>query len=152
MPLRPGVAITSLSSIVDHGMKNLKIIPVGLKYSHANMFRSLLTIEYAKPTIIDKTLIEEYKLDRRSACNKLMAQVESEMRSVMHTAPTHQEKRDIALARKLILPTPEEDIYTKKEIVCFEQTLYSSYPKKNWCDCSNVNDKNQITEKNACRK
>jgi len=136
MPLRPGAAITGLSAIVDYGIEDLKIIPVGLKYSHQNLFRARATVEYKEPTKIDPSLIEEYKMDRRSACTKLMNQIENEMRSVMHTAPSHQEKRDIALARKLILPTPEESSFTRKEIVDFEQTLYTSYRNLNSEKCN----------------
>ena len=126
--LKPGVALACLGA-AEQGITNLKVIACGVKYSHPNLWRSRLTVEYSTPMEVDTNLVSEFKSNKKSAISKFLAQVKEKMESVMHHAPSYKEKRNIALARKLMIPRPEEHFHPDQNLIDFEQNLYNAYNK-----------------------
>lgn len=54
----------------------INVIGCGLKYFKPYQFRSKAIIEFSEPYEIPQELFEEYKIDKKSACSKLLKNVE----------------------------------------------------------------------------
>ncbi len=60
LPLKPGAAIMALSTLYEHPLLPLSIIPCGLNYFNADKFRSRAVIEYGPPIQIKPEWVEQF--------------------------------------------------------------------------------------------
>jgi glycerol-3-phosphate O-acyltransferase/dihydroxyacetone phosphate acyltransferase len=74
-----------------------------------------VVIEYGEPIRIDKSLVQQYKEDKRKACQDLLGKVEEGMRSVIVTAPDYDTLKLIHTARRLHSRHPSYDTNTKSK-------------------------------------
>jgi len=86
-----------------------------------------MILEFSSPFTVDSALVTEYEKDKRTACSKLLLQVEAKLRSVTFTAPNFKELRSIYLARKLYLPSSKENEYTDVEINDLYKRFFKGY-------------------------
>jgi len=117
----------ALGAMSAHKDVKVKVVACGLKYFHPNRFRSKMILEFSTPFTVDSSLVTEYEIDKRSACSKLLLQIETKLRSVTFTAPNFKELRSIYLARKLYLPSTEEKEFTEVEINELYKRFFKGY-------------------------
>lgn len=127
LPLKVGVAIMALGAMSKHKDLKVSVVACGLKYFHPNKFRSRMILEFSSPFSVDSALVTEYDIDKRSACSKLLTQIENKLRGVTFTAPSFQELRSIYLARRLYLPTSKEKDYSEEEINELYKRFFKGY-------------------------
>ena len=81
--LKKGICRVAFQSDEATGFSlNIKIIPVGLEYSHYARFRQVLTVAYGKPVEVSE-FHELYKISPERALNELRAKLSDEMKSNM---------------------------------------------------------------------
>lgn len=102
LPLKPGVALMALCSLLD-GAEDVVILPVGLIGNLRND-QSYATICYGNAITITKEDIEEFQVDRRAIVNKILGQIETELKHCMITAPSIRVKGWIDLCGTLYPP------------------------------------------------
>jgi glycerol-3-phosphate O-acyltransferase/dihydroxyacetone phosphate acyltransferase len=103
LPLKVGIALIGYSALEKDGL-NIPIVPVGLNYFRAHRWRGKAVVEYGKPTMINPATLDDYKAGgerKRQACNKLLENIESAMRSVIVSAPDYETLETIHTARRL---------------------------------------------------
>ncbi|TDH72322.1 hypothetical protein CCR75_002664 [Bremia lactucae] len=100
LPLKAGVAIMALG-IKDKYNINVPVVPVGLNYFRGHRFRGRVTVEFGTPITVDQALMENYRKDKRTACNTFLHRVEDSMRSVIVTTPTYGVMQEVLTARRL---------------------------------------------------
>jgi glycerol-3-phosphate O-acyltransferase/dihydroxyacetone phosphate acyltransferase len=67
-------------------------MPSGLKYFKQHEFRSRAVIEYGRPYMPSKKLVELYKSgEKRKAVAIMLKDLQERMREVMMTAPSYNE-------------------------------------------------------------
>lgn len=83
------------------------IVPCGLNYFQGHRFRGSVLVQFGRPYLIPKSLVELYnqKDQRRRACNMLLQIVKSNLETVITTAPNHEHLQNIKLTRKLYQPS-----------------------------------------------
>ena len=94
LPLKSGVALMCLSSMAQHSDLNVKIVPVGLNYFHADKFRSKAVIEYGPSISIDRSLVEDFMQggeSKRNAVDSFMNLVHEHLKQVTLTAPSYEQ-------------------------------------------------------------
>ncbi|KAJ3254118.1 hypothetical protein HK103_007506 [Boothiomyces macroporosus] len=85
LPLKAGVAIMALETLVKFPGTKLKIVPVGLHYFHADKFRSRAVIEYGEQIEIPLELVDQYKNgghEKRQAIGLLMDTIQVHLKSL----------------------------------------------------------------------
>jgi len=108
--LKAGIAMMALDAMVDWKKKtgeykNVKILPVGLNYFKREEFRSEVIIEFGKAFVVPSEWSDEYLVNKRETSEKLLKEVEFQMKSVVSLrAPTYEELRAILLLRKIYIP------------------------------------------------
>jgi 1-acyl-sn-glycerol-3-phosphate acyltransferase len=81
--LKKGICRVAFQSDEATGFNlKIKIIPVGIEYSHYTRFRQVLTVSYGKPIEVSE-YHELYKESPERALNELRSRLSEEMRSVM---------------------------------------------------------------------
>jgi len=74
--IQKGVSRIAFQAEEESGFNlSLKIVPVGINFSHYTSFRSIIMINYGKPIEI-KDLLEEYKTNPNSAHNQVRERIE----------------------------------------------------------------------------
>ena len=107
LQLKPGVAYFALEAMAFHGVKNLKIISCGFNYYSRDVFRSDLVLEFGKPHEIQEQLVKIFKENKKHAVDIFMKIVESQMKSVILTAPTYNEYTFTKMLGNLYVPIEE---------------------------------------------
>ena len=107
LQLKPGVAYFALEAMAFYGVKNLKIISCGFNYYSRDVFRSDLVLEFGKPHEIQEQLVKIFKENKKHAVDIFMKIVESQMKSVILTAPTYNEYTFTKMLGNLYVPIEE---------------------------------------------
>ncbi|KAK4219921.1 glycerol-3-phosphate O-acyltransferase 1 [Rhypophila decipiens] len=106
LPLKAGVAIMALGTLVEAPDCGLKIVPVGMNYFHAHKFRSRAVIEFGPPLEVPAKFVEMYKNNqRRDAIGGVLDMVHSALNAVTVSAPDYDTLMTIQAARRLYNPT-----------------------------------------------
>ena len=91
IPFKPGIAIMALACIEKTGQVP-QIIPSGIKYFKRHEFRSRCVIEYGRPYIPSKKMVDLYtKGEKRNAIALMLKELEVRMHEVTMTAPSYNE-------------------------------------------------------------
>ncbi|KAJ3214891.1 hypothetical protein HDU67_001093 [Dinochytrium kinnereticum] len=118
LPLKPGVAMMALGAMAEHEGLDVKVVPCGLNYFHADKFRSRGVIEFGDPIDIPAEYVKKYReggTDRRVAVGSLLDDIFKGLKSVAVTAPDYETLMVLQAARRLYKP-----IHTKLSL---DQTL-----------------------------
>ena len=113
LELKPGVAYIALEAMANYGIKGIKLISCGFSYFNRDEFRSDLILEFGIPFEIPESLGEAFKTNKDGAINLFLKIVETQMRSVILTAPNYKEYMLVKMLRDLYIPsdiqlTPEK--------------------------------------------
>lgn len=104
LPLKAGVAMMALGSMVNDPSAKVKIVPTGLSYFHAHMFRSRCVMEFGTPIDISEELVEMFKAggeQKRTAVSQLMNVIEQGLHTVTLGAPDFETLMVTQAARRL---------------------------------------------------
>ena len=104
LKLKPGVAYIALEAMANYGVKNIKLISCGLSYFSRDEFRSDLILKFGIPIEIPESLANTFKVNKKQAIDLLLKVVETQMKSIILTAPTYQEYMLIRMLRNLYVP------------------------------------------------
>ncbi|KAI8818554.1 uncharacterized protein EV422DRAFT_498745 [Fimicolochytrium jonesii] len=107
LPLKAGVAMMALGTMAKDPSVNVKIIPVGLNYFHADKFRSRAVIEFGDPLHISPDLVQKYKnggADKRTAIGTLLDTIFGSLTSITTTAPDYDTLMVVQAMRRLYKP------------------------------------------------
>ena len=104
LQLKPGVAYIALEAMANYGIKNIKLISCGFSYFSRDEFRSDLVLEFGIPFEIPEYLGDTFKVDKKKAIDMVLKIVETQMKSVILTAPTYKEYMFIKMLRNLYIP------------------------------------------------
>lgn len=88
---------------------NIKIIPVGLEFSHYTRYRQVLTVAFGKPIEISE-FYEVYKKSHDIAMNKLKKRLSDEMKKVMVHIESVEDYEAIDELRSLINGQHSDDV------------------------------------------
>lgn len=111
LPLKPGVAMMALGAMAEHADLNVKIVPCGLNYFHADKFRSRVVIEFGDPMDVPADLVAMYKAGgpgKRIATGKLLDQILLGIKAVTVRAPDYDTLMVIQAVRRLYQPVQTE--------------------------------------------
>ena len=108
LKLKPGVAYIALEAMANYGVKNIKLISCGLSYFSRDEFRSDLILKFGIPIEIPESLANTFKVNKKQAIDLLLKVVETQMKSIILTAPTYQEYMLIKMLRNLYVPNHME--------------------------------------------
>ena len=103
LPLKIGISLIAYSALEKDGL-NVPIVPVGLSYFRAHRWRGRAVVEYGRPFFIDPSTLDDFKAGgsrRRAVCSNLLEEVETNMRSVIVSAPDYETLELIHTARRL---------------------------------------------------
>jgi glycerol-3-phosphate O-acyltransferase / dihydroxyacetone phosphate acyltransferase len=103
LPLKIGISLIAYSALEKDGL-NVPIVPVGLSYFRAHRWRGRAVVEYGRPFYIDPSTIDDFKAGgnkRHAVCSALLEEVETNMRSVIVSAPDYETLELIHTARRL---------------------------------------------------
>ncbi|MDX1651292.1 MAG: lysophospholipid acyltransferase family protein [Brumimicrobium sp.] len=90
--LKTGTARIALETeLLNQGNLGLKVVAVGINYSHPEKFRSNILVDIDKPRGVTDYL-EEYKKEGISAARKLTAQFRTRLEHVLLTTETQEEE------------------------------------------------------------
>ena len=104
LKLKPGVAYIALEAMANYGVKNIKLISCGLSYFSRDEFRSDLILKFGISIEIPESLANTFKVNKKQAIDLLLKVVETQMKSIILTAPTYQEYMLIKMLRNLYVP------------------------------------------------
>lgn len=105
LPLKAGVAIMALGTLVDAPNCGLKIVPVGMNYFHAHKFRSRAVIEFGSPFEIPNELVDMYRNgQRRDAIAQVLDMIQPALQAVTVSTPDYDTLMLISAARRLYNP------------------------------------------------
>ncbi|KAI9144878.1 hypothetical protein BKA69DRAFT_1025347 [Paraphysoderma sedebokerense] len=107
LPLKAGATIMALGAMAANPTLDVKVVPVGLSYFHADKFRSRAVVEYGDPISIPKELVEKYKnggQDKRNACSALLETIHAGLKAVTVTAPDYGTLMVVQAVRRLYRP------------------------------------------------
>ena len=121
LQLKPGVAYIALEALENYGIKNLKIISCGFTYFNREEFRSDLVLEFGIPYEIPEYLGDLFKVDKKKAIDIVLRIAESQMKSVILTAPSYKEYMFIKMLSNLYIPSdielsPEKTINLERRV------------------------------------
>ncbi len=103
LPLKIGISLIAYSALEKDGL-NVHIVPVGLSYFRAHRWRGRAVVEYGRPFTIDPATLDDFKAGgskRHVVCSNLLEEVETNMRSVIVSAPDYETLELIHTARRL---------------------------------------------------
>lgn len=108
--LKKGICRLAFQSDEATGFKlNLKIIPVGIEYTHYNRYRQVLTVVYGKPVEVSE-FYELYKVSPERALNELRAKLSDEMKKNMIHIESEEDYEAIDELRSMINGKFSDDI------------------------------------------
>ena len=108
LQLKPGVAYIALEAMANHGVKNIKLLSCGFSYFSRDQFHSDLVLEFGIPFEIPESFGETFKVNKRQAIDLVLKIVETQMKSVILTAPTYKEYMFIKMLCNLYIPSNVE--------------------------------------------
>ncbi|KAI8976536.1 hypothetical protein BDB01DRAFT_803293 [Pilobolus umbonatus] len=114
LPFKAGVTIMALGAMANYPDLDVKIVPCGLNYFHADRFRSRAVIEFGNPMSIPKDLVEKFKRggsDKREACSSLLDDIFYALKSVTVNTPNEQTLMVIQAARRLYRPVAHRKLH-----------------------------------------
>ena len=114
LQLKPGVAYIALEAMANYGIKNIKLLSCGFSYYNRDEFRSDLVLEFGVPYEIPESLGETFRVNKKQAIDLLLKVVETQMKSVIITAPTYNEYMFIKMLTNLYIPEDCEISIEKK--------------------------------------
>ena len=94
--------------MANYGIKNIKILSCGFSYFNREEFRSDLVLEFGIPYKIPEYLAETFRVDKKKAIDIVLKIVESQMKSVILTAPNYKEYMFIKMLKNLYIPSDME--------------------------------------------
>ncbi|KAL7069198.1 putative glycerol-3-phosphate acyltransferase protein [Cryptosporidium serpentis] len=103
LPLKPGVAVMALTSVLE-GAEDLLIVPVGLNYYEPYKALSSAVVEIGQPIPVTVELAQEYESNPSDAVKKLLDTVEKGMKSVFVSARDYTTLTCIRLCVQLYAP------------------------------------------------
>lgn len=95
LPLKPGVSIMALGSMLKFPNLKVNVIGCGLKYFKPHKFWSKAIIEFSEPYEIPQELVDLYKVDKKEACGQLLKWIERKMMEVTLHADNYSELKSI---------------------------------------------------------
>ena len=105
LQLKPGVAYIALEAMANYGIKGIKILSCGITYYSRDVFRSDLVLDFGIPFELPESLANTFKVNKKQAIDLLLKIVETQMRSVILTAPTYKEYMFFKMLRNLYIPS-----------------------------------------------
>lgn len=108
LPIKAGVAIMALGAMDAHPHLQVRIVPCGLNYFRGHRFRSRVIVEFGPSILIERSLAEQYKTDKRGATATLLAQVEQSLRGAVVNVPDYNTLVAIHTARRMYTPKNTE--------------------------------------------
>ena len=105
LQLKPGVAYIALEAMANYGIKGIKILSCGITYYSRDVFRSDLVLDFGIPFELPESLANTFKVNKKQAIDLLLKIVETQMRSVILTAPTYKEYMLFKMLRNLYIPS-----------------------------------------------
>jgi 1-acyl-sn-glycerol-3-phosphate acyltransferase len=133
--LKKGICRVAFQSEEATGFKlNLKIVPVGLEYSHYSRYRQVLTVIYGKPIEVSE-FNESYKENPEKALNELRSRLSDEMKDNMIHIGTDEDYEAVDELRNLINGRFSDDITFPKllrdrELIAKLNLLQKSRPEE----------------------
>lgn len=135
LPLKIGISLIAYSALEKDGL-NVPIVPVGLSYFRAHRWRGRAVVEYGRPFYIDSSTLDDFKAGgskRRAVCNNLLEEVETNMRSVIVSAPDYETLELIHTARRLYqrkrvrsMETMERQNMTRRFVEGYKRLLWKT--------------------------
>ena len=132
LPLKIGISLIAYSALEKDGL-NVPIVPVGLSYFRAHRWRGRAVVEYGRPFTIDPATLDDFKAGgskRRAVCSNLLEEVETNMRSVIVSAPDYETLELIHTARRLyqrksvrVMETIERQNMTRRFVEGYKRLL-----------------------------
>ncbi|CAO3649521.1 unnamed protein product [Cunninghamella echinulata] len=107
LPLKAGFAVMALGAMAEYPDLDIKIIPVGMNYFHAHLFRSRAVLSFGQPISISKETVERFKMggdEKRESITKLLDQADEAFKTVTTSAPDYNTLMVIQAARRLYTP------------------------------------------------
>ncbi|CAO3607600.1 unnamed protein product [Cunninghamella blakesleeana] len=107
LPLKAGFAVMALGAMAEHPDLDIKIVPVGMNYFHAHLFRSRAVLSFGQPISIDKKTVEQFKMggeEKRQSITRLLDQADEAFKTVTTSAPDYDTLMVIQAARRLYTP------------------------------------------------
>jgi 1-acyl-sn-glycerol-3-phosphate acyltransferase len=114
--LKKGICRVAFQSeeATDYSL-NIKIVPVGLEFSHYTRFRQVLTVAYGKPIEVSE-FVEHYKTSPERALNELREKLSSEMKGNMVHIDSEEDYEAIDELRSIINGKFSDDVKFPKFI------------------------------------
>ena len=108
--LKKGICRVAFQSeeATDYSL-NIKIIPVGLEFSHYQRFRQVLTVAYGKPIEVSQ-FVDQYKKSPERALNALREKLSSEMKRIMIHIASEEDYEAIDELRSIINGKFSDDV------------------------------------------
>jgi 1-acyl-sn-glycerol-3-phosphate acyltransferase len=100
--LKKGICRIAFSAeeINDYNL-NIRLIPVGLEFSHYYRFRQVLTVVYGKPIEVSE-YVETYKVNQAKAQNDLRDRLSDEMKKLMVHIETEDDYEAVDELRSIV--------------------------------------------------
>jgi 1-acyl-sn-glycerol-3-phosphate acyltransferase len=92
---------------------NIKIVPVGLEFSHYSRIRQVLTVVYGKPIEL-KDFYDSYSKNQQRAMNELKEKLSQEMQKIMVIIESDEDYEAIDELRSIVNGKYSDDISTPK--------------------------------------
>jgi len=101
LPLKVGIAIMALGARA-RGIP-VKLLPIGINYFAAHVFRSKVFVDVGQPIIICGELVEMFQTEegKREACARLLADIQQALDFTCLTAPDFDTLKVIRTARRM---------------------------------------------------
>jgi glycerol-3-phosphate O-acyltransferase/dihydroxyacetone phosphate acyltransferase len=80
LPLKAGVALFALGAA--ERLINVRAVPVGLTYIYGHKFRSRAHVEFGKPIVPPRALVECFSTDKREATGQFLKMLDDALRDV----------------------------------------------------------------------
>ncbi|KAH8739432.1 SCT1/Gpt2p-like glycerol-3-phosphate acyltransferase signal peptide plus 3 transmembrane domain [Cryptosporidium ryanae] len=103
LPLKPGVALMALTSMLE-GAEDLLIVPVGLNYYEPHKSFSSAVVEVGQPIPVTLELAQKYEENPNEAVKELLSMIEKGMNSVLLSARDYTTLNCIRLCVQLYPP------------------------------------------------
>ncbi|KAJ1538677.1 hypothetical protein HK405_013566, partial [Cladochytrium tenue] len=120
LPLKPGVAVMALGAMAQHPGLDVRIVPCGLNYFHADKFRSRVVIEFGDPLTVSPHLVSAYAVggpEKRVAIASLLDTIHQAIKTVVVRAPDYDSLMVIQAARRLYTPPDEKMSIERAQVV-----------------------------------
>ncbi|KAK0549128.1 Glycerol-3-phosphate/dihydroxyacetone phosphate acyltransferase [Tilletia horrida] len=108
LPLKAGVVIMALGAMAENPGLQVRIVPVGMHYFHADKFRSRAVIEFGAPMEVPQDSVASFKEGgegKRKAVGQCMDLVFDGLKSVTVRAPDYETLMFIQAGRRLYTPS-----------------------------------------------